>query len=204
MCETSFDADLPEEIDLDEEPGRLQEMLSGAFFEVTCPSCGTVLKPELTVRVRSRQHGLDLQVVPELERLSFHLNEVETPKGAELLIGYGELFERARMVKDGLDPEAVEIIKYYLRIKAEESANEAAEISVSYAGLQGEEELAGPRKLLFHISGIKEGELAVLPIGRDYYGRILADKAKTKKSEPFDRVFKGPYRSIRVLEAAGE
>ena len=110
MCETSFDADLPEEIDLDSEPGRIDEILSGTFFQVSCPNCGTILKPELPVRLLSRKRGMDIQVLPELERLSFHLGEVTVPKGAELLIGYAELFERARMVTDGLDPAAMEII----------------------------------------------------------------------------------------------
>jgi len=197
MCETSFDADLPEEIDLDAEPGRIDEILSGTFFQVSCPSCGTLLKPELSVRLLSRKKHLDIQVLPELERLSFHLGEVSVPKGAELLIGYAELFERARMIADGLDPAAVEIIKYYLLLKAEEGAPESAELSVAYAGLQ-----EGSGKLLFHIRGMKEGEIAVLPIGRDYYERILKEAPSTIKKEPFDAIFAGPYRSIKVLEAS--
>ena len=197
MCETSIEADLPEEIDLDAEPGRIDEILSGTFFQVSCPNCGNILKPELSVRLRSRKRGMDVQVLPELERLSFHLGEVTVPKGAELLIGYAELFERARMLTDDLDPTAMEIIKYYLLLKAEEGAPESAELSVAYAGLQ-----EGTGKLVFHIGGIKEDEIAVLPIGRDYYDRILKDIPATVKKEPFDAMFAGPYRSIRVLEAS--
>lgn len=197
MCETSFEADLPEEIDLDAEPGRIDEILSGTFFQVSCPNCGTVLKPELPVRLLSRKRGMDIQVLPELERLSFHLGEVRVPKGAELLIGYAELYERARMVTDGLEPAAIEIIKYYLLLKAEEGAPESAELSVAYAGLQ-----EGTGKLLFHIGGMKEGEIAVLPIGRDYYERILKEASSTMKKEPFDAMFAGPYRSLKVLEAS--
>lgn len=197
MCETSFEADLPEEIDLDAEPGRIDEILSGTFFQVSCPNCGTVLKPELPVRLLSRKRGMDLQVLPELERLSFHLGEVTVPKGAELLIGYAELFERARMLTDGLEPGAMEIIKYYLLLKAEEGAPESAELSVAYAGLQ-----EGTGRLLFHIGGMKEGEIAVLPIGRDYYERILKEASATMKKEPFDAMFAGPYKSIKVLEAS--
>jgi hypothetical protein len=197
MCETSFDADLPEEIDLDAEPGRIDEILSGIFFQVSCPNCGTTLKPELAVRLLSRKRHMDVQVLPELERLSFHLGEVSVPKGAELLIGFAELFERARIMADDLDPAAVEIIKYYLLLKAEEGAPDSAELSVSYAGLQ-----EGSGKLLFHIGGIREGEIAVLPIGRDYYDRILKEVPATVKKEPFDAMFAGPYRSIKVLEAS--
>lgn len=198
MCETSFEADLPEAIDIDAEPGRIDEILAGTFFRVSCPNCGTDLKPELPVRLSSRRLGLDIQVLPEMERLSFHLGEVTVPKGAELIIGYAELFERARILKDGLDPAAIEVIKYYLRLKAEEGAPENAELSVAYVGVQGEDKA----KLLFHISGMKEGEIAVLPIKRDYYDRVRSELPSTMKKDPFDAIFGGPYHSIRVLEAS--
>ena len=204
-CETSFEADLPDQIDLDHEPGRLDQILAGSFFQITCPNCGNTLKPELRVRLISAKAGIDLLVLPEMERLSFFLGEMEVPKGTELLIGYAELFERARIVVDGLDATAIEIVKYWLRLKAEENAPEAQEITVAYAGFQAAEAAkTGPRKLVFHISGIKEGEVAVLPVGEDYYGRILADKAKTLRAEPFVTMFKGPYRSIRMLESIAE
>jgi len=193
MCETSFDADLPEEIDLDAEPGRLAEILDGSFFKVVCPSCGAELKPELRVRLRSRARSLDLVVLPELERMSLYRGKSDLPKGAEALVGYAELYERARILSDSLDPETIEILKYWLAVKAEESAPDA-ELSVTYAGTAGE-------KLRFHLSGLKEGEVAVLPVGRDLYDRTFSDKVRTRRTDPFDKVFAGPYRSIRVLEA---
>ena len=94
-----------------------------------------------------------------------------------------------------------EIIKYYLRLKAEEAAPEAAELSIAYAGFG---EGAGAKKLLFHIKGMKADEVAVLPISRDYYEKMKADKARIKQTEPFDRIFKGQYRSLRILEAEVE
>lgn len=202
MCETSFEADLPEEIDLDAEPGRIGEILSGTFFQVSCPNCATILKPELSVRLVSRKRHLDIQVLPELERLSYHLGEAALPKGAELLIGYAELFERARIIADELDPSAIEIIKYYLRLKAEEGAPESADLSVSYAGFEEDGKGGKGQRLLFHIAGMREGEIAVLPIGRDYYDRIVREMPETMKKEPFTVIFAGPYRSIRALEAS--
>jgi hypothetical protein len=195
-CETSFDADLPEEIDLDAEPGRLAEILDGAFFKVVCPSCGASLKPELRVRLISRARGMDLIVLPELERMSLYRGKADVPKSSEVLVGYAELFERARIVADALDPEVIEILKYWLVVKAEESSPEA-ELSVSYAGMES-------GKLRFHLGGLKAGEVAVLPIGRELYDKAGADKARTLRSEPFDKVFAGPYRSIRILEALEE
>jgi hypothetical protein len=195
-CESVFDADLPEEIDLDAEAGRfdeiLAEVLGGTFFQATCPTCGALLKPELRVRLVSRKRGMDLTVLPELDRMSLYRGAAELPKGSQALVGYAELFERARVLADGLDPEVVEILKYWLLSKAEESAPDA-ELSASYSGIES-------GKLRFHVSGLKEGELAVLPVSRGLYDKALADKARTMRTEPFDKIFAGPYRSIRVLE----
>jgi uncharacterized OB-fold protein len=196
MCESSFDADLPEEIDLDGMPGTIQDIIEGRFFAVTCPSCGTLLKPELSVRLYSKKRNMDLKVIPEIERLSLYLGK-KSVDAREVLVGYAELYERAKILADGLDPEAIEILKYFLSLKAYDKAPEGAEVRVAYAGLD-----EGGR-LLFHAQGIKEGEVAVLPMARASYDKIAADKAKTMKEEPFDLIFKGPYRSLRALEAEG-
>lgn len=196
MCEATFDADLPEEIDLDLSTGIWDEILAGKFLSVECPTCGTVLKPELRVRLVSKKLGMDLVALPELERISLYRGAVELPKGATAIVGFPELFERARIVADGLDPEAIEIIKYWLVQKAVEQAPEA-EICAAYAGLkQG--------KLSFHVSGLRDGEVAVLPIESSTYERTLAGKAKSLREAPFDRMLRGPYKSVRSLEAEPE
>jgi hypothetical protein len=199
-CENQFDADLPDTIDLDAEPCRrdsvIAEILGGIFFQVVCPSCGAVLKPELRVRIVSKSNGIDLTILPELERLSFYRGAVDLPRGSQALVGYAELIERARIMADGFDPVAIEILKYWLLAKAEESAPDA-EIAVRYAGIEG-------GKLSFHLSGLKEGEIAVLPIGRELYERTLADRARSLRTPPFDKLFSGAYRSIRMLELSEE
>jgi hypothetical protein len=192
MCETTFDADLPEEVDLDANPAILNEILSGDFLAVKCPSCGTRLKPELRVRLVSKKSGIDICYLPELERMSLYRGAANLPKGAEALVGYPELFERAQILLDSLDPEAIEIIKYWLLQKAAEQAPDAY-ISVAYAGKKGD-------KLAFHLSGLKEGQVAVLPVDPSTYARTLAEKPHSLREAPFDRVFKGPYRSIQILE----
>ncbi len=193
-CEQVFDADLPNEIDLDAEPGRIEEILAGTFFSVTCPRCGAMLKPELPVRLRSLKRKADISILPEIDRFAFYLGKIAVPAGGEVLIGYPELYERAKIYADDLDPVAVEIVKYYLAAKAEEEAGENEDVFVTYAG-------AKEKKLLFHVTGLKEGELAVIPVGRDYYERTLADKRRTLQSEPFTQMFEGPYKSLRSLEA---
>jgi hypothetical protein len=196
MCETSFDADLPEEVDLDASPKALGDILSGDFFAVTCPNCGTRLKPELRVRIVSRKGKLDLVALPEMDRMSLYLGKAAIPDGAEAVVGYPELFERAKLLSDGLDPEATEILKYFLAQKAAEQAPEA-DISVSYAGKKD-------GKLAFHVAGLKAGQVAVLPIDPATYEKTLADKARTMRESPFDKIFKGPYRSMRILEIEEE
>ncbi len=196
MCETVFDANLPEEVDLDASPGVLGEILSGDFLAVNCPSCGLRLKPELKIRLVSKKRGMDLVALPELERISLYRGAVELPKGAEALVGYPELFERARMLEDSLDPEAVEVLKYWLLQRAAEQAPDA-EISVAYAGKKGD-------KLAFHLSGLKEGQVAILPVEPATYAKTLAEKARSLHEAPFDRIFRGPYRSIRALEVDAE
>lgn len=196
MCETTFDADLPEEIDLDEKTGVLGEILKGDFHAVDCPNCGARLKPELRVRLFSKKLGIDFVALPELERMSLYRGAIDLPKGAQALVGYPELFERARVLADGLDPDAIEILKYWLVQKAEEQAPEA-EISVAYSGKKGD-------KLVFHLSGLKEGQIAVLPIDPETYAKTFADKSRSIREAPFDRIFAGPYRSIRIFEADTE
>ena len=135
-------------------------------------------------------------MVPELERMSLLLGKAGIPQGAEAVVGFPELYERAKVISDGLDPEAIEILKYFLLQKAEEQSTEA-EVSVFYAGLK-------EGKLAFHLTGLKEGQVAVLPIDRSTYDKTAADKASSLKEAPFDRMLKGPYRSVNSLEADQE
>jgi hypothetical protein len=195
-CEAAFDADIAEVVDLDADPEKVDEILAGDFMTAVCPACGIKLKPDLRVRLQSKSRSIDLLVLPELERLSFYRGAVSTPKGCQVLIGFPELYERARIISDTLDPEALEIMKYFIAAKAEEESPDA-EIAVAYGGRE-----AG--KLAFEVSGLKKGEIALLHVGEATYERTLAEKSRTSRSEPFERIFKGSYRSIRALEAETE
>ncbi|MDP3178740.1 MAG: CpXC domain-containing protein, partial [Spirochaetaceae bacterium] len=166
------------------------------FMTVICPACGTKLKPDLRVRLQSTSRSLDLLLLPELERLSFYRGAIPVPKGCQILIGFPELYERARIIADGLDPETLEIMKYYIGTKAEEESPEA-EIAIAYSGRES-------AKLTFKVGGLKQGEIALLHVGEATYERTLAEKARTARSNPFERIFKGSYRSIRALEAETE
>jgi hypothetical protein len=197
-CDATFDADLPDEIDLDEEESKLDEIVAGTFMVVTCPKCGRKLKPEPRLRLRSTRRPTDLFTLPESERFSFYGGFVEIPKGCEVLIGFPELYERALLLAAGLDATAVEVLKYYLLAKAVDTQNSSDEVVVSFAGRQED------GKLRFQIAGLREGEIAILALPYDRYEKALRDLARTAKTEPFARIFEGPYRSVRALEMSGD
>ena len=193
-CDKSFEADVPDTLDLSSDAGLLARIAEGDFMTFTCPHCGARVKPEFPVRVKGASQGRDIQVLPEIERLALYAGKGEVPAGCEALVGYPELIERARLLRDGLDPEASEIVKFYLLGRAEE-ANPDADLAVLYAGSE-------EGKLVYHLYGAREGETGVLRVPGETYRGVLADKRRKMQEEPFKEIFKGPYRAVRALEAS--
>ncbi|OHD76267.1 MAG: hypothetical protein A3J97_07805 [Spirochaetes bacterium RIFOXYC1_FULL_54_7] len=188
-CSANEDIDIPELIDIDADPVLFRQLQDGSFLTVICPQCGVTLRPELAVRLKSASRNLDAIVLPELERMAVYRGKADAPKGVEILVGYNELFERARILRDGLEARTVEIIKYYLQGKAEEQEPEA-DILVLYHGLVD-------GKLEFHIVGMKSGETGIIRLPRE-----SADKAAsgiTRQDSRFKNLFSSQYRSIRKL-----
>ncbi len=190
-CDNAIEFDLPDHFDLDHDEQSKAALLDGSFLSVACPQCGAPVRPEIAVRVDWASKGLKAQVLPELERLSAYRGKADAPKGVELLIGYPELFERIRMLRDGLDPLAVELLKYFVYEKAQDSEPDA-DISVHYNGLLDE-------SLAFHILGLKSDEAAVLKLPKDSYKRALGGLKESLGKEPFKELFQGSYRSINKL-----
>lgn len=190
-CEASNELDMDEVINLDEDSQSLEAMQDGTFLKIECKNCGTVLRPEFDLHLKMPSRKLDVFLVPEMERISVIRGKKDVPKGSEILIGLPELFERIRIVLDGLNPEAVEIVKYYLQGKAEEAVPEGEPL-VRYYGLDGE-------RLSFRLYGLREGETGVLPVPRSSYEKTLSELAESRKRPPFNQVFKGSYRSIQKL-----
>jgi hypothetical protein len=185
-CEKTFDADLPEEIDLDREPETLEAILAGDFLVVTCPHCGERIKPDIAISLRSRRTGLTLRVLPEVERATWMMGTPALPKDVDVLL----------IVEDGLDPRAVEILKYYILAKALEGAPEGGDTPlVRYRGKTEE------GKLSFGIEGLREGELALLALPFDRYEKSLKDLPNLAATEPFSSFLFGPHKSIRALES---
>ncbi|MDR0598850.1 MAG: CpXC domain-containing protein [Treponema sp.] len=191
FCDNTFTVDVPEVIDLDAEPRYVEDILAGNFMNFSCSSCGKKHKPEFPITLRWPSRGLNLEVLPELDRGSFYLRKEDKKLAGEreTVISYPELAERIWLVKDGLRVEAVEALKYYLFVKADEACPEG-EISVWYHGKTGE-------GMEFHIHGMKDNEVAVMRVPLALYAKTLEDYEKNPRAEPFNSLRVKSYYSIQ-------
>jgi hypothetical protein len=180
----------PEEINLDEGPEYLDQIMDGSFMNFTCPSCGKKHKPEFPLTVLWPSRGLRLEVLPELDRGEFYRRKKDPP-GTETVIGYPELADRLALIRDGLEPAAAETLKYYLLAKAEESCPDG-EISIWYHG-------RGPEGIEFHLHGIREGEVAVSRVPLGVYERTLEDYKKHPRNEIYRALRRRSYLSVQNM-----
>ena len=187
-CDNVIEVDFPSTVDLAASPNAEESILKGDFMSVVCAKCGRILKPELTVRIRHDERGIDWYMIPELERNAFMLGRVEPPDSAELVVGFRELVERLRLAREGLDPRVNEMAKYYLAQKADAGD----ELSIYFEGL--EEDHA-----VFHIHGLREGEIGVARVKLATIGEMNRDIERVQMDEPFRTIFERPYVSINKI-----
>jgi hypothetical protein len=199
FCENTFTVDIPQEINLDEKPEFLDQIFNGTFLNFTCPSCGKKHKPEFAITVLWPKKKARFEVFPELDRGEFYRRKKDVPeKGPlkkETIIGYPELVDRLLVLRDGLEPAAVEAIKYYLYVKAEEQYPDD-EIEIWYVGMEGNISDAAA-VLEFHLHGIKQDEIAVMKIPGPLYIKTLDDYKKRPKSEIFTALRVRSYLSVK-------
>jgi hypothetical protein len=193
FCDNSFTVEAPEEIDLDLHPGYVDEIQNGSFMSFLCPSCGKKHKPEFPLTVLWPSKNVCFEVFPELDRGEFYRKKKETPhKGPgkkETLIGFPELADRLAVVRDGLEPAAVEAIKYYLHIKAEEKYPDD-EMEIWYAS-------SAPEYLEFHIHVIRRYEVSIMKVPRSTYEKTLHDFLKNPRNELFSSLRVRSYLSVK-------
>lgn len=234
LCDNAFTVDLPQEIDLDREGRYLEEILDGSFMNFRCPSCGKLHKPEFAVRLAWPSRNIQLALIPELERAEFLRREAgKSPRGiwgggkkrqdagkgdlrVETVIGYPELLDRIAVLRDGLDSTAVETIKYFLLLKAEDSRLEApagvaprentpsspgkGELRAWYRGKRPAGDSGGTGESLeFHLEGLREGEWAVSRIPLSLYEKTLEESRGGKKNDPYRGLWVGTYISARNM-----
>lgn len=190
-CEAVVELDAPEIIDLDTDPALTARLATGDFASALCPRCGAVVRAELPLRIVSKTAGMELIVLPELERLAAYRGKADVGGSAEILLGYQELFERARMLRDGLAPQVMESLKYALQCKAEESEPEA-DVTVLFNGFND-------GAIEFHILGLKSGQAGVVRMSRTSYDKMAAELPSIAGKEPYRSIYTGRYRSIKKL-----
>ncbi len=192
-CGQRIEASFPEVVDLDATPAAAEEILEGTFMSVECPHCGTLLKPELPVRVRSRA-GFDVFLVPELDRNAFARGTLSyDPGDAErVAIGYPELVEKLRIWRCGLDDAAVEVVKYYLLSRALEGA-EQSDVRVLFVGREDD------GRLRFQIEGLKDREVALSRVPEATYSKAKERLHEIAGEDPFREMLQPPYVSINRI-----
>ncbi|MBI9101381.1 MAG: hypothetical protein JEY99_03120 [Spirochaetales bacterium] len=189
-CDNIVESDFPESINLDINPEYREQIMEGTFQSIKCDLCGSILKPELSVRLISSENGLDLFFIAEKERNEYLFGEKNCP-APRLVIGFPELLEKLKLNAEGINDGAIEALKYYLRKKAGSD-----EISILFDHRESDQ-------LIFHIIGLREDEIAVSRIPISVYNDTLETMKKNSDSELFRLILTPPYISsskISVLE----
>jgi hypothetical protein len=194
LCEAVNEVDIPAVYDVDADPAVVGRILDGSFMSFTCTECGKLIKPEVPVRVSSLKRKFDIFLVPEIERGDYLAGKTDYRAGElassmnRIVIGFSELLEKTRIVEAGLDDRTVEALKYYILVQADETHPDA-EASVYFRELKD-------GKLVFHVDGLKAGEVGIVNVPMDYYEKTTKALDGLKADDPLADVIKPPYVSV--------
>ncbi|HUX19757.1 MAG TPA: CpXC domain-containing protein [Spirochaetia bacterium] len=190
FCDNEIEVEFPETVDLQANPEKVQEILDGSFMSFRCDSCGKILKPEFEVRIVDKSKGLEIYLLPEMERGSFARGKAkytitDTTNG-RIVIGYPELVEKIKLSRDGLDDRVLEVLKFYLLEKMEAADTVRA---YYFAGTDDSIE--------FHIYGAREDQVGVSKVPLRIYEKIAAEIEKKSSEDPFSSILEPPYVSVQ-------
>ena len=189
-CGKDFTVEAGDEIDLDQNPECLDRICDGSFMSFECPGCGKIHRPEYPVMLLWPSKKLKLEVLPELDRGAFYRRKKESA-GVETIISYIELADRLAVIRDGLEPAAIEALKFYLLVKAEETYPDL-NISAWYHGKE-------PSGIEFHLHGIKADEIAVMRVPLQLYDKTVEEYRTHPKKEIFVSLRKRSYLSVQNI-----
>ena len=191
-CGNNFPISYEEEIEIDENDEYLEKIFNGTFMSYNCPACKKKHKPEFRIMVIWKSKSLRLEVLPEMDRGEFYRRKKDNQdKKYETIIGFPEMADRLSVIKDGLEPIVIEVLKSYLLVKADENYP-GKEINAWYYG-------TGPAGIEFHLDGIRKDEVAVMRIPRDLYDKTEADYRKNPKSGHFTSLRVRSYLSVQNM-----
>ncbi len=199
-CKHVFSINYDEEINLDSNPEIISEIIDGTFMSYTCSKCEKNHKPEFPISLIWDAKKIKMEVLPETERGAFYRRKKDPPK-CVTIISYPEMAERIAVLRDCLEPAAVEALKYFLFAKANENYPEN-NISIWYqpkAMDTVDVHQIDSQQLEFHIHGIREGEAAIARIPLETYNNIVTDYKKKPKSEPFASLRHRSYISLQNM-----
>ena len=201
-CGNTMQRDLPDTIDLSEEPQFIQQILEGAFMQVTCDSCGKILKPEFPVHfsnIKIADQLLDLDYIPELERSQYFRDKIETTS-QRVAIGYPELREKMLVSAHGLDDRALEVLKFLLLENALDhdlSDHSFSDLSIILNAVEED-------KLTLYIYGLKETEVAVPKVSLELYHKVVDGLSDRLDNELYAEIVRPPYVSINKISIEAE
>lgn len=201
FCEKVFEADLPVVVDLAERPEAADEVLRGEFMAVTCPACGKRLTPEFPCRFTGVAAGplgaLELSLVPEADRVAYLAGRMDKEIGTadRVVIGVPELAEKLAIFRAGLDDRVVEMMKFLL-VTRPGAETAGRDVVVTFNRTDGD-------RLVFHVAGLREGEVAVARLERSLHDRMLSEIAGRLAEEPWKDFCTPPYVSLRRVEQEG-
>ena len=97
--------------------------------------------------------------------------------------------DRLAVIKDDLEPVAIETLKSFLLVKAAENYPDT-EVNAWYHG-------KGQDGIEFYLDGIKAGETAVMRIPLELYNKTLEDYKKRPKNEMYAALRVRSYLSVQ-------
>ena len=166
-------------------------ILSGNFMTAECSHCGKTLKPDFSVRFKDEDRNIDMLYIPEKDRDSYLRGKSDYiyKKPDRIVIGYQELAEKIRIMREGFDDRVIESVKYYILSKIENDEKPENEVFIYFNSFRDE-------KLVFEIHGLHRDEIGLLPIEISFYN-LNSEKLEEKiNTEPFSSFMTPPYVSL--------
>lgn len=195
-CEQEFTANLPTRVDLDVNPELIQSIKDGTFLLCVCPACNARLKLDLETEILWPSKKSTLLLIPELERLPFLAGNKKVHKDHEIVIGYPELADRVTVLSCGLEPLAIEAIKHHICVKAKAENPDHKPVLFF--------ETKNDNTLIFHMHGIKDGEIALVRIPLTLYTTIVSQSREQPEDELFQLLRNKNYLSYQNILIDGE
>ena len=191
-CEQTFNVDLPETVNIDESEGVLADIASGSFLTCVCPTCNAELHTDLRTRLDWPSKKRTIELIPEIDRLSFLSGAIAVDGATDIVIGYPELADRVAVLVSDLEPLIVEAVKYHLAVKARETGADLKPVILF-------EKKTDAGDLEFHIHGLKKDEVAITVVPRRIYDAIEKDAKANPEAELFALLANGAYVSVQNI-----